>query len=85
MFQHICWQLATVGWQQPPVGNDKNDSRSSTLSLFSQVQNTFIVSHEVNVSNLTLSKICGFNRSRMASTGVRLVNKTCVQASAKKK
>jgi hypothetical protein len=34
-------QLATVGWQQPLVGNGKNEARSTTPLCISQMRKQF--------------------------------------------
>jgi len=44
ILRQIGCQTATVSWQQLPVGNDRNESRSATPSRVSQIQKQFSLS-----------------------------------------
>jgi hypothetical protein len=49
----------TVSWQQPPVDNDKNESRSTTPS-----EKQFSLSlNEWNAANLILTAFVSFKKS----------------------
>jgi hypothetical protein len=78
MLQRIICQLATVIWQQPPVGNDKKMNQSQKHPrAFIKCKNSFPCHYEWNAASLFLSTFVGFKNNWILTRKVCLVNKTC--------